>query len=72
MAATTPGGIHTVSPRPIEYYNGTIPVERLRGTTEEETAYTSVTTQVQIAATVRTGLRIPVYPHSAGYHVVIL
>jgi len=39
-AATTPGGVHTVDPRSIEYHNRTIPVKGLRGATEEETACT--------------------------------
>jgi len=64
--------VHTVDPRSTEYHNGTISVEGLRGATEEETACTSGTTQVSIATTVRTDLRIPVYPRSAGYHVMIM
>jgi len=71
-AATTPGGFYSVGPRSVEYHNGTIPVEGLRGAPEEETAWTSGTTQVPIATTVRTGLRISVYPPSTGYHVAIM
>jgi len=42
-----------------QYNNWAISVEGLRGAPKEETACTSSTTQVPIAATARTGLRIP-------------